>query len=90
MEVGVDKCVKMCYNKLVNKRKGDLKMIYNKELAVELQEVLLNYKKVADDAVTQYDFGLITWSELSIKLNFLRENQELEIKEVREKHGCEV
>ena len=65
-------------------------MIYNKELAVELQEVLLNYKKIADDAVTQYDIGLITWSELSIRLNFLRENQELEIKEVREKHAYNV
>lgn len=65
-------------------------MIYNKELAVELQEVLLNYKKIADDAVTQYDFGLITWSELSLKLDLLRESQEIEIKEVREKHGCMV
>lgn len=65
-------------------------MIYNKELAVELQELLINYKKVADDAINQYEFGLITWSELSTRLNFLRENQELEIKEVREKHGCTV
>ena len=65
-------------------------MIYNKELADELREVLITYKKVADDAVTQYDFGLITWDELSIKLDLLRENQELEIKEVREKHACTV
>jgi hypothetical protein len=65
-------------------------MKYNKELAVELQEVLLNYKKVADDAVTQYGFGLITWDELSIKLDLLRESQEIELKEVREKYGCEV
>lgn len=90
MEVGVDKCVKMCYNKLVNKRKGDLKMIYNKELAVELREVLITYKKVADEAVTQYDFDLITWDELSLKLDLLRENQEIELKKVREKHGCTV
>jgi hypothetical protein len=65
-------------------------MIYNKELAVEVQNVLLNYKKVADDAINNYEFGLITWGELSIKLDLLRENQELEIKEVREKHGCMV
>lgn len=65
-------------------------MKYNKELAVELQEVLLNYKKVADDAINQYWFGLITWDELSINLDLLREGQELEIKEVREKHGCTV
>lgn len=65
-------------------------MRYNKELAIELQELLLNYKKLADDVVTQYDFGLITWSELSIKLNVLRENQQIEIKEVREKYGCTV
>lgn len=65
-------------------------MKYNKELAVELQEVLLNYKKVADDAINQYGFGLITWDELSIDLDLLKEGQELEIKEVREKHGCEV
>lgn len=65
-------------------------MKYNKELAVELQEVLLNYEKVADDAINQYGLGLITWGELSINLNFLRENQEIELKEVREKHECTV
>lgn len=65
-------------------------MIYNKELAVELREVLITYKKVADEAVTQYDFDLITWDELSLKLDLLRENQEIELKKVREKHGCTV
>lgn len=63
-------------------------MKYNKELAVELQEVLLNYKKVADEAVSQYGLGLITWDELSINLDLLREGQEVAIKEVREKHEC--